>query len=146
MLPIKQKKDWAKLLFLKEQLTQKEIASKVDVSEKTISKWVRDENWQQLRASITITKEESLRRFYMQVNEINDMISSREPGKRFPDSKETDTLVKLTATIKNLETDASVADVIEVFKRFLNFIRPISLEKAQEFIVFQDAFVKSILK
>lgn len=145
-IPIKQKKEWAKLLFLKEQMTQKEIAAKVNVAEKTLSKWIKAEDWNQLKASITITKEESLRRFYMQVNEINDLIASREPGSRFPSSKESDVLVKLTATIKNLETETSIADVIEVFKKFIHFLRPISLEKAQEFIEFQDMFIKSILK
>ena len=35
-----QKKEWAKLLFTKENLTQQEIAERVGVSRVTINKWI----------------------------------------------------------------------------------------------------------
>lgn len=145
-LPLAQKKDWAKLLFLKENLLQKEIAVRVGVTEKTLSKWVNTEQWELLRASIIITKEESLRRIYMQINELNTSIMSKDEGKRFADSKEADALNKLAATARLLESDASLAETIEVFKQLLNFIKKDNLETAQLVGKICDDFIKDKLK
>jgi transcriptional regulator with XRE-family HTH domain len=147
-MKLKEKKEWAKLLYLKENLTQKEIAIKVGVTEKTLSKWVNDkeEKWEQMKASIIITKEEELRRIYMQIKELNAHIFTREEGKRFANSKEADTLNKLSATARAMETEASLADVIEVFKRFLDWLREFDLIKAKEIADLQDSFIKHCMK
>jgi transposase-like protein len=141
-----QKKDWAKLLFLNDNATQKEIALRVGVTEKTVSSWVNKEDWEQLKSSVIITKSEELKRIYMQINEINTAIFSKEKGQRFASTKEADILSKLTAAARSLETETSVSDVIEVFKRFLNWLREVDLDKAKDLVILQDAFVKSIMK
>lgn len=141
----KQKKEWAKVLYLKENLIQKEIAQKVCVTEKTLSNWIQADNWEQYKSSLIVTKEEELRRIYMQINELNTFIFSREEGQRFANSKEADTLTKLTASARSLETETSVADVIEVAMQVCNFIRKDDLKKAQEMSAFFDAFIKNKL-
>lgn len=141
-----EKKDWAKLLYLKDNLTQKEISQKVGVTEKTLSKWVNEENWEKLKVSIIITKEEQLGRLYDQLSALNTMIVSREEGKRFADSKEADILAKLSVTIKNMESDIALTDVIEVSKRIVNWIRKVDFEKAKELTVIFDNYIREILK
>jgi len=143
-LSIAQKKEWAKLLFTKESLSQKEVASRVGVSEKTISKWVNDNEgaWLRLRQSIIVTKEEQLRRIYEQLDELNSVISLRGSGFRYATPKEADTMSKLTASARNLETEASLSDIIEVSKRLLNWLRSFDLEKAKEFSSVIDSFIK----
>jgi len=138
----KEKKDWAELLFIKTQLSQKEIAERVGTTEKTLSNWVNDNNWKTLRTSIFITREEQLRRLYDQLNELNNAISEREKGKRFADSKEADSITKLSAAIRNLENDTSIADIIDVFIEFMNFIQQSDFKKAKEIIELQDAFIR----
>lgn len=147
-MKVDEKKDFARILFIKENLSQKEIAEKVGVAEKTISKWVNanNEEWKRLRQSIIITKDEQLRRIYDQIDELNTHIMQREPGKRYSMKGEADTIVKLTTAAKNLETDASVSDIIEVSKRFLNWLRPVDLDKAKEIAAFLDSFIKDQLK
>ncbi len=147
-MTVHEKKDFAKILFTKENLSQKEIAERVGVAEKTVSKWVNenDEEWKRLRQSVIVTKEQQLRRIYDQLDELNATIMKREPGKRYADSKEADTMVKLTAAAKNLETDASVADIIEVQKRFLNWLRKLAPQKAKEVASMVDDFIKDTLK
>jgi uncharacterized protein YjcR len=63
-LSLSQKKEWAQLLFISNQLLQKDIAVKVGVSEKTLSKWVTENKWDALRKSMLITKTEILRNLY----------------------------------------------------------------------------------
>lgn len=145
-MAIKDKKDWAKLLFVRENLTQKEISKKVGVTEKTMSSWVNKESWDKLRKSLIVTKEEQLRRFYDQMDELNRNILTREEGKRYSNSKEADTLNKLATAVKKLEMEASIADTIEVSKRFLNWLRQVDFEKAKEVSTLLDAFVKEKLR
>jgi transcriptional regulator with XRE-family HTH domain len=142
------KKEHAKLLFTQEKLSQKEIAERVNVSEQTITKWVNADNgeWKRLRQSLVVTKKEQLSRLYEQIDEITQEIKGREQGKHYASTKEADTLVKLTAAIKNLETEASVSDIIEVAMRFLNFMRPIDLDKAKEISGYFDSFIKDQLR
>ncbi len=144
---IQQKKEYAKLLYTVEGVTvQKELAERVGVSKQTINKWVNEENWESLRASVIITKEQELKRLYMQLVELNDAIMDREKGSRFANSKEADVLVKLTAAVKQLETDTSVADTIEVLKNFINHVRQEDYVKAKELTALADIFIKTIVK
>ena len=99
-LTINQKKEWAKLLFIKDaNITQKEIATKVEVSERSISKWVNEDGWEQLRQSNLLSREEQLRNLNEQWNELNKAIKNKPKGERFPDSKEADILSKLSNAI-----------------------------------------------
>lgn len=141
-----QKKDLAKLLFIKEGLTQKEIAARVDAAESTVSRWAVSENWDKLKISFVVTKEEELSRLYMQLRELNDFIMKRPEGERFVSNKEADTLTKLTAAIRTLETETSLSEIISVTRRFLDWLRKFDLQKAQELSDIFDAFIKESLK
>jgi uncharacterized protein YjcR len=147
-MTIAEKKEYAKLLYLKENMTQKEIAERVGVSERTMSKWVKEGNWEHMKTSIIITKEEQLRRIYDQIAALNDFISNREieEGNKFANSKEADTLNKLAAAARSLETDVALADVIEVAKRLINWLRLIDIAKAQEVTRLFDAYIKDAAK
>jgi transcriptional regulator with XRE-family HTH domain len=144
----KQKKEWAKSEFLRGDLSQKEIAEKVGVSTVTMNKWVNDpeDNWDRLRKSMLITREAQLTRLYMQLDELNSSIMSKPQGKRFADSKEADTISKLAGAIKTLETEASISDVVEVSKRFLNWLRKLAPHKAKEVAAMFNDFIKDLLK
>lgn len=140
-----QKKEWAKVLYLRENLLQKEIAQKVGCTEKTLSIWIKAGNWDMLKSSIIVTKEEELRRIYLQINELNTHIFSRDEGARFANTKEADTLTKLTAAARCLETDTSIADVIEVCMNVCNFIKKDDLEKSQEISSYFESYIKTLL-
>ncbi len=142
------KKEHAKLLYTREKLDQKEIAERTGVSEQTISKWVNADRgeWKRLRQSLIVTKSEQLSRIYEQIDEVNTTIREREQGNRYASSKEADILVKLTAAAKNLESEASVADVVEVSKKYLNWLRILAPNKAREAAMMFDDFIRDLLK
>ena len=140
-----QKKQWAQTLYLRENLTQLEIAERVGVSRVTVSKWVRDGKWEEQKAGITLTRQEQVANLYRQVAEINRTIATRHEGERFPNSKEADILGKLSAAIRNMEQETGIADVISVLTEFIEWLRPLDLDKAKELTRLADAFIKDRL-
>ena len=140
------KKDWAKTLFLREGLTAKDIAIRIKVTEKTIGVWREKGNWDTLRANLAVTKAEQLYHVNQQLNELLTHIRNKEEGKRYASSTEADTLSKLAGTKKSLETETSISDVVNVFVGFNDWLRTVDLDKAKEFIILQDGFVKTLLK
>lgn len=142
----KQKKDWAQTLICKMDYTQKEAAVKIGVSPVTMNKWYKDGNWERLKQSLLVTRENQLSRIYMQMDELTGAIMKRPEGERFANSKEGDTLKKLAATIKDLETEASIADLYEAGKRFLNYVRSYVPQKAIEIAHIYDDFITDSLK
>jgi len=144
-LTIKQKKEWAAMLYLKENLTQAEIAEKVGISRQTIGKWIKSEKWDERLAGVTMTKEEQIKNLYRQITEINDNIKGRDKGQRHATTAEADIIAKLSTAIKKMEDDIGIADIIGVSIRFLEWIRAVDLDKAKEVTRLFDAFIKDTL-
>jgi DNA-binding transcriptional regulator LsrR (DeoR family) len=144
-LTTKQKKEWAQLLYTKENLTQKEIADRVGVSRVTINRWVQDGKWDDLRVSITITREEQLKSLYRQLSEMNADIAKRD-GNRYPSPAEADTINKLASAIDKMETETGLNDILSTFKSFLNWLRKFDISEAQRLVPLFDDFVKTKLK
>ena len=140
-----QKKEWAKTLYMRENLTQQEIAERVGVSRVTVSNWVRAGKWEEQKAGLTLTRQEQVANLYRQVAEINRAISARAEGERFPNSKEADILGKLSAAIRNMEQETGKADIISVLTGFIEWLRPFDLEKAKELTRLADAYIKDKL-
>jgi len=141
-----QKKEWAYTEYVVNNLSQKEVAAKVGISAVTMSKWVREGKWDDLRRQMLVTREKQLGRLYAQFDELTKAIEAKPEGERYANSKEADTLNKLTAAIRSLETDASVADIVEVSKRLLNWLRPLDPVKAIEISSVFNDFIKHSLK
>lgn len=133
------------VLYLKDNLTQQEIAEKVGVSRQTLSKWIKAEKWEERKVGITLTREDQISNLHRQVAEINKVIMEREAGKRYATPSEADTLGKLAAAIKKMESDVGIADIISVGMRFINWLRPVDMNKAKEFTGLWDMFIKDSL-
>ncbi|WP_289865822.1 helix-turn-helix domain-containing protein [uncultured Muribaculum sp.] len=140
-----QKKEWAKTLYLRENLTQQEIADRVGCSRVTVSNWVRAGKWEEQKVGITLTRQEQVGNLYRQVAEINRSIADRPEGERFATSKEADILGKLAAAISKMEQEIGIADTISVLTSFIEWLRPLDLEKAKEITWFADAYIKDKL-
>lgn len=157
-LTIQQKKDYAKMLFIKEKLTQKEIAKRAEVSERTISKWVNDENWERQRKSLLLTREEQLTKMYNELDVLNLVIEGSGTFQQGKDEKLfwvprgyankeqayiRDTLVQ---NIQKLETETSIADINNVAVKMIGYWRTLDLAAAQQLTEWFDVFIKSSLK
>lgn len=144
-LTIAQKKEWAQLLYTKENLSQKEIAERVGISAVTMSKWVNAGNWEKLKVSLTITREEQLESLYRQLAELNKTIAERD-GNKFATAAEADTITKLANAIDKFQTETGLNDILSAFKEFLNWLRTFDLDEAQRLVPLFDDFVKTKLR
>ncbi len=134
------KQEWAQYLYVENKKTQKEIAETTGVSQKTITKWKETFQWDKLRKSLLTTRKEQLMLLYNQLDATTTMI--RDVQKNIPTSKDADSILKLTAAIRNLETDLSIADVFEVGKEFITFVQSVDYEKSKEIVEYYDSFIK----
>lgn len=141
-LSIVQKKEWAQLLYTKEDLSQSEIAKKIGVSQQAVSKWAISGEWERLRVSLVRTKSHEIMRLYNQLIQLNSEIEQRESGKQYASSKEMDVIIKLTAAIKNLENEIAVGQVIDVFKEYHDFLNETDSSEAKRQIIYADAFIR----
>ena len=140
------RKDLAKTLYVNGSFTQEEIAAKVGTTRQTVSRWIRDGAWDQVKASYTITPEQILAGLNRQIIEINNKVNSRPEGERFATVAEADPLAKLASSIKKIETDAGIADIVNVGIKFTNWLRQTDLDLAKRFSDLLDAFIKDQLK
>ncbi len=140
-----QKKEWAKTLYLRENLTQQEIADRVGCSRVTVSNWVRAGKWEEQKVGITLTRQEQVGNLYRQVAEINRTIAGRPEGERYATSKEADILGKLAAAISKMEQEIGIADIISVLTGLIEWLRPYDIERAKELTRIADAYIKDKL-
>lgn len=121
-----EKKAYAFILYTKERLEQKICAIRAGVTEKTMSKWVNEEEgkWKKARNRLLISKENLLDSLYAQMENLNSVIEDSANG--CPDSKQADAQVKLTAAIRNMENDLAIADLVESGMRFIRHLQKIS--------------------
>lgn len=136
----------AKSLYLTGQYDQKEIADLVGVSERSITKWKNEENWDDLKESLLTTRENELRRLYKMLRILNDDIDLKAEEKIPINSKEADAVLKLTAAIKNLELETSIADKVEVGMAFINLVRKENIELSKEVTKWFDIFLQQSIK
>ena len=111
----KETKELARLYFMRGE-TQKSIANKIGVTEKTVSRWVDKEGWAEKRAAENITRPELVNKLLITINKLIEQVNESDD----PDliSGLGDKLSKLSTTIEKLDKKANVVDAIEVFMAF----------------------------
>ncbi|WP_280115311.1 terminase gpP N-terminus-related DNA-binding protein [Flavobacterium fluviatile] len=139
-----QEREYARILYVNERITFKEIAERTGVTEKTIGKWAEADNWAKLRKSLLTTKEAQLVHWYNQLDALNELIAKREIP--IPESKEADIMSKITANIQRLETEIGLGEYVEVSRKLLTFIQSVDLDDAKRFKNYIDEFINSKLK
>ena len=139
-----QKKEWAKTLYLKENLTQQEIADRVGVSRVSVSNWVRAGKWEEQKVGLTLTRQEQVANLYRQVAEINKAIAERPEGNGSPHPR------RLTSSGNCRRPYATWSRKWALRHhqcphRLIDWVRAADLEKAKEITRLADAYIKDKL-
>jgi len=104
------KREHAYYLFMA-RTPQKDIAERVGVTEKTVTKWKVDGSWEEKRAAKTISMDELVTKALQKINELLDS-----------ESFNADAFAKAVAQLKSLKTGNTVDDEIMTFISFQNYL------------------------
>ena len=77
-------KDLAKILFINDNVSQKEKAGRLKLTEKTVGKWAKEGNWEKEKTSLLVTKESQITALYNQLQAVNDEIKTRPVVRDIP--------------------------------------------------------------
>jgi len=142
------KYDYAWLLF-SQNINQHDIARKVCVAERTVSRWVRDNDWVSRRAVGNITRDELVNKTLTLIDSLLQKAITDKDGNS---AKLADQLSKLAGAIRNLDKQVSVVDIVQVFMTFNRWLisrQPLNTELTDEIIRtinrFQDEFINEKL-
>jgi HPt (histidine-containing phosphotransfer) domain-containing protein len=119
-------------------LLQKDICQRVNITPKTLQRWIEQEAWKEKLAAKTITRTELVNKV---LSKIYDMLSASG-------NVDADALSKLASTIERLDKKDTPVIIMEVFMRFGNWLQQISIKDKDcdlEFIKkvtrYQDKYV-----
>ena len=132
------KRQIARTLFVQGGMTQKEIASKLEVTEQTISRWAKKDHWDELKKNLMSGKQEILRSLYTELQKLQTII---EENGGVADSKQADIRRKLITDIRQLETRYSVSQTVQVGMGFCEFLKEIDFELAGKISQYFQAFI-----
>lgn len=117
----------------------------IGVSEKTMSKWVNEGKWHDLRKRLLLAKEEQINMLYEQLENLN--IAIKATDKKHADSKQADILIKITASIRNMETDLAIADLIESGIRFIKYMQQVgTTQQVMDIADNWNSFIQASIK
>jgi len=77
-------RDLAKVYFLQDGLTQKEIAERLKVTEKTVGKWAKEGDWEKMKVSMLVTRDNQITELYKQLENTMLEIKTRPVVRDIP--------------------------------------------------------------
>lgn len=134
----------ARALFLS-GYTQRDIATRIGVTENTVSRWCRDGHWDELREAGRTSKPSVLRDLYAELAELNRVISERDPGNRFASKDESLTRARLVKNIADLEQRYNIGHAVDIGRDFCTFVSTTDFEAARLVVSLWDAFLETII-
>ncbi len=136
-------KNLAEGLYLYSDMSQKDIAAMLNVTEKTITDWKQEGEWEEIKAAYGITRDKIIANYYRQTFEIQEKARDE---KRTLTSGETDQLVKIANCIEKLDKSITMHDRVQVFMDFNNWLVTIDTELAKTLSLKQQSYLKFLVK
>jgi len=143
---LEQLKEFAKILYTRDRLTQQEVSLKTGVHFNTINNWVATGNWKKLQRNLSLEREEQLAKMLDELIELNNDIEEKPKGKRYADAKESAIRDRLVRNIKDLQSGPSLFDAVSNCKAVVDFFAATDLAKAREMSDSLDEYVQWILR
>lgn len=118
-------------LFLDTDKTQKEIAEIVQVTEKTLTKWKTDGEWELLKSAETVTARKIIDNLYKRAYQLSQDEKSKA-----------DDIIKIANSIDKLANKkVTVSQIINVFKDFTIWAFNENSELAKQINLLQKKYV-----
>ena len=126
------KKQQAKKLFIENGYTGKEIHDLLGISEKGISKWRMEENWDEDRELYEATPNSLLKFIIQQIKMIKESTTNEDGSMRLLNPTEVNSITTLSSSIQKLRGNVSPQVTMEVLNGFLHFLKNADFELAQK--------------
>ena len=112
----------AQRLYFTEFLTQKDIAARVGVTERTIYNWIRQYAWDKLKQASLQAPAMIAESLCSQLVELQAAIAARKPGTRFPTPQEAEIQRKLIASIEKTKKSPTLGQSMQLFRLFSDWV------------------------
>lgn len=99
-------KEMARLYYMQGE-SQKQIAERIGTSQQTITRWVKDGQWDTIRASHTVSRHELVNKMLASINQRLDH-----------EDWSPDELAKAASAIEKLDKQTNIVTIIEVFSAY----------------------------
>lgn len=151
------RKDFAKILYVQNYNSPTEIGEKlwtkesmsedarkraIHAGEKAVRTWVKEGAWDDLRTSLSITRDANLKNLYLQISTITNNIAGRAPEERVATKEEADMLAKLADIISKLESEVGISEIVNTGMQFIDWIKSHDIGAAKEVCTYWDEFLK----
>jgi inorganic pyrophosphatase len=134
---INAKKQHAEEIYMSSEMTLKEIASIINISENSLGKWAKIGEWEDKKTLKRSSKQQAINNLYTRLLE---------------QSKNTDTssdeIKKTTSAIKDLEDSrTTIPDKIELFMDFIQYLRKnnVDIEFIKQVNIHQNEMVQEMI-
>ena len=138
-----EKKELAGALYTKSQLNRKQIATQVGTTEKTLRKWIEEENWDAIKDSLQITRPQLLQESYQQLAAINKKIKEDFGG--VPNKELSDAKGVIRKEIEAFSVQP-LYKYIEVFEEFIDYLSKNEPALINQFAIASQNFINQINK
>lgn len=136
-----QLKEWAQHLYIRAEKNLKDISLDTGVSESQLRNWKEQYNWEAIKRTLPTTRDYQIEQLYKLLEKTTSRLSSIDDV----NPKEVDLIVKYTAAIKNLDTEISLPQIVEVATLFTNWLKPRDLPLTKTIALQFDKFIKTRL-
>ena len=134
----------ARIYFVEHKMEQKLIAEKVGVSANTVLSWVKKFNWKAERSRMLAGKKQQLNNWYAELDEIDNAIKEKPAGKRYADTKMADVRVKIVTSIRQMETETGISELVDAGTQFIQHLQLIaSASEVIQIAEYWDDFITS---
>jgi transposase-like protein len=137
-------RELAKLKYVSSDLSAKDVAAIIGVTEHTIGKWRKEEQWDELRS---INKIQPERLIKLALGQIDAIYKQAADDKRAVlNSSEIDAISKHSKTIANLRKEIDPQTIMEVIDGLLGFLSVVNLPLAQQLTPHSLDYVSSKIR
>lgn len=127
-----EKFEYAYMLFM-QGVSQSDICKRVEVSAPTLQSWKESGNWDDKRATRTISIDDLMQKTLRRISEMLD---------REGDKFQADAFSKAVAQLKSLKSTQTIDDEISTFMAFQDFL----IAERAHYKEITDSFIKSVVK
>lgn len=143
-------RELAKMKFLYDNKTQKQIAAELGLAEKTVGTWAKEDKWDDERRLMRLSNRQlanqttkSISNWYYEVD--NRTLYPDRPKGLFV-SSESDALSKLIKARKELLNEMSPTQTYQAVKKFFEYVKRRDLAVLQGVAIYFEDFMKETIE